>query len=706
MASSEPSQARRRGAGWLALSVIGMMGWLSAGCERSEPARDAETADAAALAAPRLDLLRVVAWPGGGLQLTVVQRDETGAPTPIDERVRVRGANDPLPQAHALASEPSGLTALWIVPSARPKEHAARLAAASALVRALPNGERVGVWLASGRLPLLAELTERRAHVLERIAAIEAGRAEPIDPDAQRRSEQRLMEIAGPFGPSGRTLVLVGEPASRVEPVSARGALQVGLLTAELGERSDARSWPAAEHAAWHERSSPSAAGERLAERIARVRTSVFRIGVCGALSESEALVLGSGGARIELVAPSALPELADAPCDPDEAARDAFPFADTVELELTPEELALHDRYDTERDESELTLSVRLGAAAAVPARAHFRGQTSLDCGRKSYSIHFQDDRARRFLPHAAANELYLLSLCKDKGWFRQVLAHRLMARLGLFSLEHRFVRLRVAGRERGVYLLLEKPDEHLREQQSALGTLVRRRMDANGEPAELIFPRPDRIGPAADDLLAEYDRLIAPIDEVAPDDLYAALARRLDLDNYLRWLALQTYFQCGDYVDETFFYASDESAARDGGWYFRNLGWDTDDLFKPCHHRGDKAHRDPRGIVYCAEGALDRALFVSPDVYAHFAEALRALIANELAPDRVAQELEQVRDELLAQLQDDAVCLGTAGSIDGQPATCAVLRGWLQGVMDEFMTSVRDRAGWLEQKLGEALP
>jgi hypothetical protein len=703
MPSCEPSQARNRSASWLALASIFAFG---TGCERSEPAGDAETADTAAVEAPRLELLRIVAWPGGGLQLTAVQRDDTGAPSPPDGQVRVRGADGPLSQAHALVSEQAGLTALWIVPSARPKEHAARLAAARALVLALPDDERVGVWLASERLPLLAELSERRAHVLERIAAIEATRAEPIEPVAQRRSAQRLMEVGGPFGPSGRNLVLVGEPASRVEPLPRRGALQVGLLTAELGERSDARSWPAAERAVWHERSSPSAAGERLAERIASVRASAFRVGVCGALSEAEALVLGSGSAQIGLRAPAALPELADAPCEPDAAARDTFPFADTVELELTPEELELHDRYDAERDESELTLSVRLGAAAAVPARAHFRGQTSLDCGRKSYSIHFQDDRARRFLPRAAANELYLLSLCKDNGWFRQVLAHRLMAKLGLFSLEQRFVRLRVAGRERGVYLLVEKPDEHLRQQRTALGTLVRRRMDANGEPAELIFPRPDRIGTAAHDLLAQYNQLIAPIDEVAPEALYAALARRLDLDNYLRWLALQTYFQCGDYVDETFFYASDESAAQDGGWYFRNLGWDTDDLFKPCHHRGDKAHRDPRGIVYCSEGALDRALFVSPDVYAHFAEALRALMQDELAPDRVAEELDQVRGELFALLQDDPVCLGSAGSIDGQPATCALLRPWLQGVMDEFMTSVRDRAGWLEGKLGEALP
>ena len=35
----------------------------------------------------------------------------------------------------------------------------------------------------------------------------------------------------------------------------------------------------------------------------------------------------------------------------------------------------------------------------------------------------------------------------------------------------------------------------------------------------------------------------------------------------------------------------------------------WDPDDAFQSCHHNGENAVDDPHGLLYCAEGDLDKA-------------------------------------------------------------------------------------------------
>jgi hypothetical protein len=239
-------------------------------------------------------------------------------------------------------------------------------------------------------------------------------------------------------------------------------------------------------------------------------------------------------------------------------------------------------------------------------------------------------------------------------------------------------------------VYLLLEKPDEHLKRNQFGLEALIRRRFEARGEPDEVKYPKPDRDPEAAAATLASY--------QASVDDL-TGLSERLDLDNYLRWLALHSFFHCGDYADETFFYASKEQGSN----YYRNLGWDTDDLFAECHHEARRAVRDAHALTYCAEAPLDHALVKSPELYRRYAETLAQLMREELDPERVADQLGQVGGELLDLLVDDQVCVGSVDLLDGQPATCARLRPALEADLSAFEANMRARAELLRQRLVE---
>jgi hypothetical protein len=250
-------------------------------------------------------------------------------------------------------------------------------------------------------------------------------------------------------------------------------------------------------------------------------------------------------------------------------------------------------------------------------------------------------------------------------------------------------------------VYLMLEKPDEALRDQQSKLAGLVRRRYDPAENLPESDYPKPNKDPEGAARAVSEYQSVVALIDATEPSALLQALSAKLDLDLYFHWLTVMSLFQSGDYADEVFFYASDEAAAADGGWYFRPLGWDSDDLFAACHHGGKYSFKDPAGLLYCLEGKLDRALLVSPEVYARFVAEFTRLTAGPLALEALLQDLTHVRTELSGLLVDDAVCAGTGLLIDSQPATCDKLQPWLSTTIDEFARLVGVRSRGLAERI-----
>ena len=351
-------------------------------------------------------------------------------------------------------------------------------------------------------------------------------------------------------------------------------------------------------------------------------------------------------------------------------------------------------DALDAAASEDEFTLALALGAARPVSARAHFRGQSSLGCARKNLAVNLSGTTPRRLFPGGADDEFLLISLCLDAAYVNQALANRLMRRLDVLPLGDRFVAVTVDGEPRGVYLLLQKPVDTLRRDLAALAGVIRRRFDPEDKPEDIDYPDDDAGRAWAID---EYHALLALVDAVPPAQLGDALAARFDLDGYLRWLALTSYLHNGDFVDEAFFYLSDEAP---GPW-FRQHGWDSDGLFTPCHHGGNFAFEDPHGLTFCLEGHLDRALLVSDAIYARYVAALEALITEQAPPELVADVLDGVRADLVARLGDDATCAAMsevgardcAGLVAAIDARVAFLKGAVVARAAELATGI---AAW----------
>lgn len=640
---------------------------------------------------PGLRVLRVNPWPGDGLQIVVELRDGDGLPVATADlenlMVSTNGETE-LTRSVATVEIDSGVTAIVVVPSTDSDVHEERLEAAAALIEALPPGERIGLWRADGDLDLLADLTVRHGHVSERLGTLGAGDgAHPGNNDLEKLVEE-ISEVEGPLDSPSRFIIVVGDPDRDIELDES-----MALVLRTDGEASTLQ--PLEGRNGWGGERTPAEAARELADHIADLRASIAVVGLCDTPRNRRDLQVSFDDASCVFEIPDSLWHMAESECDAESAARDEFPFGESVDIVLSSSEMAVWDRRNEDSSEAPFTLHLKIGESAPIKAVASFRGQTSLECRRKSLNVDLGGHEPFPLAPRAAAAELYLISMCKDSGYYQQVLANRFMRKMGLFPLEFRFVDLRLNDVSRGVYLLLEKPTHTLRRSMTDVDRVVRRR--AGHErwiEAEVEYPNPSS-DEEEEELLAEFHELAALVDTTAPDMIYDVLSQRMDLDNYLRWLAFNTLLRNGDYVDEAIFYASTEGVGDASELYFRTMGWDHDDLNSACHHDGSLALIDPHGIVYCAEDEIDLALIVSDDVYGRYIDHLELLIEETLTDEILEAELVIVREQLFSVLDEDEICAAMTELRDYVPEnpSCADVRGEIDGRMDGFLAAIAAR-------------
>lgn len=254
---------------------------------------------------------------------------------------------------------------------------------------------------------------------------------------------------------------------------------------------------------------------------------------------------------------------------------------------------------------------------------------------------------------------------MCYDDRYLKTALVGSMAADLELFPHEFSYVRLITenplnssAGdrwENDGLYLLMDDPTTSIERSRVRTAAVVRRRNDAvrltephKGTP-DVKRPKDRSSGGGKEEVSlveratrARYDQIgfIAAVCSSreggggsmgkqsgaggSPSgECRTALDKLVDVEQYLRWLALMTLVHSGDYVDEAWFFASEELLGATP-WRFAMHAWDPDDSFQSCHHGGENAIVDPHGLLYCAEGDLDKVLLRSPEMYAAFVDTL----------------------------------------------------------------------------------
>lgn len=594
----------------------------------------------------QVSVLHAAAWPGRGVALLLRSEgsadDRTALLAPGVLALGAAGEAD-VPLSVATVEVERSYVLLLVEGGADTR------AAVAGFVQALPEGTRVALYRRCGVAAQVGGFSPKRERVVELLGA-----SWPACPaDATRTWSASLAAaaaeawaIGGPIFPARRALVVVSEAST---PAAADwGQLPMGVDAYLVGPDILPSEVPAAVKAFTIDALASLGEGllgvqTYLAQRATRLVTAAACLPAPGPATAQLRL---PGGAACTVDLPEGIEEEDGLPCDAALVAAGQRAVPARVELLFTAAERATFDQVCADKVKDDFPLRVRVGDAEPVTAVAHLRGQTSLDCQRKSFTIDLARGDLRVLGPGFAAEELHLISMCKDDRYYNQVTANLIMEGLGLFPLHRELTELQVDGASWGVYELLQKPKDALLETTSRPHALVRRRFDPEDKLPDVEYP-PNTTSDAP--VVDAYWQLVDGLGDRTGDALVAEARSRLDLDNFLAFVAFQSLMGVGDYIDEIYFYGTESARRADPIDWYDVHAWDMDDLYTVCHHSGKFAWPDPFGLVFCAEGDLEMRLLADPVVYARYVDRLDELIATRLTESVLDQALQRAAAQLL---------------------------------------------------------
>jgi len=634
---------------------------------------------------PVAGLLHVASWPGLGLGVVLRAVDDDGVPrtelAPDEVKLDYLGKEVEVAVAPAVA-ERTWLLIVLAEPDDAPQAQGEELAD---FVDTLPPDMPVALYARCGKLLQVAGFTDDRILLRSLLTTgVACGEDERVDLWLARdQAIEELARIGGYAFSATRFLLMVGAELPELPEIPSEGRTMFlhSVVAGSDGLSADGLT----------------AVGEKMAAE----GLGLFALGACpGGEPKDTAYLTTTANPPCPLPLPKGPKEEQFLECDADAIAAGDRKFPTLVEFSFADDQKELFDLFVEEKIEDDFGLWVKMGDADPVEARAHLRGQTSLDCVRKSFTVNLKGNRPRHILPDSATDEFYLISMCKDDRYFQQYTANILAGSLGLFPLRFGLAELVVEGETRGVYLLLEKTKEALLEDNSRVKTILRRRFDPGGKPPEVKYPS----GVAADNpLLDPYWAVVAIADGLSGEELVDEMQTLIDLDQFLTLVAFHTLTGNGDWVDELFWYSME--AFREGAvveWY-RFMAWDMDDLFSACHHSGKHAMEDPHDILFCAEGNLEKAILLDPAIYERFITILEDLMYNQVTSAHLDAALAETEAALLPWFDRPEICGAMAVLLKQNPeaADPAVAKAEILEKMDLLRTQYDNNFAKLETSI-----
>lgn len=638
----------------------------------------------------RFLLLRTSRWPGGGRELTIgVVAATTGKafPTDLSRRITVR-TND----GSALKTKvqplalPPGYTALLLPPSLSASERASLSQAILDFVARRPTGERIALYRHGASVQLFSNFLADPVELKEALDRYQRGTDDP--------APLSLLQAVGPV----------------VSEVRAVGGIGPDVMRSMIVLTKDPKSVLVNYSQVYVTAATPDAAGLQAAsDALEDARTHAFyKLSACGAETKvSVAVQVDMLKGALGTSFPATLPEELGASCNVDAIDSRTRVYTPVIELVFDDAQRAAHAlrvkatqtaTYDEVLAKSEFQTQLRLAPGQpTILATAHLHGQSSLRCARHSYAIALEGS-ARYLLPDSASDEYTLVSMCDDPAYVYAPTVFGLLAD-DLYFLKQRFVEVIIDGKTQGIYILMEKAQDELRRDTARTTAVMRRQYPVAGKDAfEVLYSSTDDVAPAT-----RYQTFFTAITPLTGTDLITALQNQMDLDQYLRYLGNQSIFKSGDYIDEAFFFASEQADGIGGvGEIYRVMAWDPEG-YTTCHSGGVNAYVDANNLAYCAEGRLDFKILADPKVYALFVQKIEAALSGTLTRERMAAMLTQTVTRLHAQLTNPAVCAAMTELLAFNPgaADCAVARSVIQARADYVLSQYDLRRAYLLMQL-----
>lgn len=304
-------------------------------------------------------------------------------------------------------------------------------------------------------------------------------------------------------------------------------------------------------------------------------------------------------------------------------------------------------------KDNFNLSISTDL-ESGQVAARAHMRGKGSFKtCKRKSFTLDLTGSGFSPLLPESKSEQYYLISMCLDNMYLRSNTFYRLWKAVDLFPLQFQMIELLISSESRGLYMLLEKPSDSMQRSEIPPMALLRRSYNP-----PTTFVEVNHSVTTNDLARLDYTYAFKRISELDPAQFIEHIHRVLDVDQFIRHLAVASIFRNGDYVDEMWFAQYPyPHAPVPPGYFYRVFKWDPDDLFHKCHYKEQFAYKDPWGMAYCVESELGKQILQTPTLYHQFVNQVENLLELELNANVFHGALSETYNRLQEKLADKSI-------------------------------------------------
>jgi hypothetical protein len=312
------------------------------------------------------------------------------------------------------------------------------------------------------------------------------------------------------------------------------------------------------------------------------------------------------------------------------------------IHLYMEDEILAFLEKDDISYDEKQYTFTI---SATIIDnpndttfftekAEIKLHGGSTIKYKKKSIAIDLKDNRKYFNFPYDT-DEFFLITMAEDTGYIRNLIGYTTLRELGLFNNHFEMVHIYMNDIYKGIYLIVEKTQNAIQNNKGGISTIFRR----NYGPLFEFSYSASHLNDS--EVETERSRLQSVYDVVGKFTgraLRDSLHSLIDIPQYCRWLALNTVFKNGDYLDELFFYQQDV----DGNKQFKINAWDYDDLFNPPHWGNDYT----TSLIYCNEDPLDVAIGSDSTLYDIFKQELNSIV-NSTLTDTYLQNLKQFLSE-----------------------------------------------------------
>ncbi len=347
---------------------------------------------------------------------------------------------------------------------------------------------------------------------------------------------------------------------------------------------------------------------------------------------------------------------------DPPEA--ESFGLA-KIELRITSENLG--------------TLNTNVFARLQVPAdlalegrswniKVRYSGQTSINHTKKSVTLEFPD--TQRFRGH----RFYTLSSQSgDPTGFNPIFGFYAFAQAGLDVPNVESVAFYLNGGYRGLYFLIEPIDEdffHIREQR--LGSLYEATRAkahfsfADGYDVRMGFENQS----ARESYFGDLEKLITVLDESSAEELPSRIEPLLDVENYLRYLAVSVLFHNYDGYLNNFRLHKNNPEEK-----FFFIPWDVDHLLEP---------HPTRSTIFGAN-ELSQKLLSVPAYRQRYREILLELMDDKLRVELLDEKLDEIAAKIAAALAADRLLGGNA--FDTAASRKASIREWYAKIRGDLV-------------------